>query len=105
MVEDSHAVKSRGRLVTAGSVFTRELRLLKRAILHQAQSALDTTINHFDLGKYVRALDFVSSAYSKAKILKVRLLITAKDYVGDGSGKMINTKKTGIIICIASSRA
>ncbi|KAD5961801.1 hypothetical protein E3N88_13274 [Mikania micrantha] len=57
--------------------------------LHQAQSALDTATNLFDSGDYIKALDFIdkvvlifSPACSQAKILKVKLLLAAKDYSG-----------------------
>ncbi|XVE76199.1 hypothetical protein DITRI_Ditri12bG0154100 [Diplodiscus trichospermus] len=55
--------------------------------LHQAQSALETAFSLFDSGDYTKALEFVdkvvlvfSPACSKAKLLKVKLLLAAKDY-------------------------
>ncbi|WCJ34576.1 hypothetical protein M5689_015876 [Euphorbia peplus] len=55
--------------------------------LHQAQSALDSALSLFDSGDYKKSLDFVekvvlvfSPACSKAKFLKVRLLLATKDY-------------------------
>nr|GEW65645.1 DnaJ protein P58IPK homolog [Tanacetum cinerariifolium] len=57
--------------------------------LHQAQSALDSANSLFDSGDYIKALDFIdkvvlifSPACSQAKILKVKLLLAAKDYAG-----------------------
>uniref|UniRef100_A0A5B6ZET3 J domain-containing protein n=1 Tax=Davidia involucrata TaxID=16924 RepID=A0A5B6ZET3_DAVIN len=55
--------------------------------LFQAQSALDTAINLFDSGDFTKSLEYIdrivlvfSPACSKAKLLKVRLLLAAKDY-------------------------
>ncbi|XP_012082338.1 dnaJ protein P58IPK homolog [Jatropha curcas] len=55
--------------------------------LHQAQSALDTAFTLFDSGDYKKSLEFVdkvvlvfSPACSKAKLLKVRLLLALRDY-------------------------
>ncbi|XWS43601.1 hypothetical protein CRYUN_Cryun16bG0118400 [Craigia yunnanensis] len=55
--------------------------------LHQAQSALETAFSLFDSGDYTKALEYVdkvvlvfSPACSKAKLLKVNLLLAAKDY-------------------------
>ncbi|XP_057805439.1 dnaJ protein P58IPK homolog isoform X2 [Salvia miltiorrhiza] len=55
--------------------------------LHQAQSALDSAIEVFESGDYMKALEYIekvvlvfSPECSKAKLLKVRLLISAKDY-------------------------
>ncbi|KAJ9184276.1 hypothetical protein P3X46_004019 [Hevea brasiliensis] len=55
--------------------------------LLQAQSALDTAFTLFDSGDYAKSLEFVdkvvlvfSPACSKAKLLKVRLLLAVKDY-------------------------
>ncbi|PWA51945.1 P58IPK-like protein [Artemisia annua] len=57
--------------------------------LHQAQSALDSANSLFDSGDYTKALEFIdkvvlifSPACSQAKILKVKLLLAAKDYAG-----------------------
>ncbi|XP_023767837.1 dnaJ protein P58IPK homolog [Lactuca sativa] len=57
--------------------------------MHQAQSALDTANNLYDSGDYTKALDFIdkvvlifSPACSQAKLLKVKLLLAAKDYAG-----------------------
>ncbi|XP_076889243.1 dnaJ protein P58IPK homolog B-like [Bidens hawaiensis] len=63
----------------------RKLRELSQ--LHQAQSALDTASSLFGSGDYLKALDYIdkvvlvfSPACSQAEILKVRLLVAAKDY-------------------------
>ncbi|OAY42660.1 dnaJ protein P58IPK homolog [Manihot esculenta] len=55
--------------------------------LHQAQSALDTAFTLFDSGDYAKSLEYIdkvvlvfSPACSKAKLLKVRLLLAIKDY-------------------------
>ncbi|XVF76468.1 hypothetical protein PTKIN_Ptkin13bG0268700 [Pterospermum kingtungense] len=55
--------------------------------LQQAQSALETAFSLFDTGDYTKALEYVdkvvlvfSPACSKAKLLKVKLLLAAKDY-------------------------
>ncbi|KAI3447599.1 hypothetical protein Pfo_004264 [Paulownia fortunei] len=55
--------------------------------LHQAQNALDSANNLFDSGDFTKALEYIekvvlvfSPACSKAKLLKVRLLIATKDY-------------------------
>uniref|UniRef100_A0A5B6ZD69 J domain-containing protein n=1 Tax=Davidia involucrata TaxID=16924 RepID=A0A5B6ZD69_DAVIN len=57
--------------------------------LLQAQSALDTATNLFDSGNFMKSLDYIdkvvlvfSPACLKAKLLKVRLLLGAKDYSG-----------------------
>ncbi|KAK9724074.1 hypothetical protein RND81_05G046000 [Saponaria officinalis] len=57
--------------------------------LHQAQSALKTASSLFDSGDFKKALEHVdkvvlvfSPACSKAKILKVKLLLASKDYSG-----------------------
>ncbi|KAH9623908.1 hypothetical protein KSS87_017322 [Heliosperma pusillum] len=57
--------------------------------LHQAKSALETASNLFDSGDFKKALEYVdkivlvfSPACSKAKILKVKLLLASKDYSG-----------------------
>lgn len=57
--------------------------------LHQAQSALRTASNLFDSGDFEKALEYIdkvvvvfSPACSKAKVLKVRLLLATKDYSG-----------------------
>ncbi|XP_065856642.1 dnaJ protein P58IPK homolog [Euphorbia lathyris] len=57
--------------------------------LHQAQSALDSAFSLFDSGDYKKSLEYVekvvlvfSPACSKAKFLKVRLLVATKDYSG-----------------------
>ncbi|XP_051152383.1 dnaJ protein P58IPK homolog isoform X2 [Andrographis paniculata] len=55
--------------------------------LHQAKESLDTASNLFDSGDFTKALEHIekvvlvfSPACSKAKLLKVRLLIATKDY-------------------------
>ncbi|KAA8516537.1 hypothetical protein F0562_016957 [Nyssa sinensis] len=55
--------------------------------LLQAQSALDSAINLFDSGDFKKSLEYIdrvvlvfSPACSKAKLLRVRLLLAAKDY-------------------------
>ncbi|KAF2289951.1 hypothetical protein GH714_039276 [Hevea brasiliensis] len=55
--------------------------------LHQAQSALDTAFTLFDSGDYAKSLEYIdkvvlvfSPACTKAKLLKVRLLLAVKDY-------------------------
>ncbi|MBA0551439.1 hypothetical protein Golob_022323 [Gossypium lobatum] len=55
--------------------------------LHQAQSALETAFGLFESKDYTKALDYVdkvvlvfSPACSKAKMLKLKLLLAAKDY-------------------------
>ncbi|KAJ4704874.1 DnaJ protein like [Melia azedarach] len=55
--------------------------------LLQAQSALDTALTLFDSGDYAKPLEYIdkvvlvfSPACSKAKMLKVKLLLEAKDY-------------------------
>ncbi|KAG8504140.1 hypothetical protein CXB51_002486 [Gossypium anomalum] len=55
--------------------------------LHQAQSALETAFSLFESKDYTKALDYVdkvvlvfSPACSKAKMLKLKLLLAAKDY-------------------------
>ncbi|XP_039068081.1 dnaJ protein P58IPK homolog [Hibiscus syriacus] len=55
--------------------------------LHQAQSALETAFSLFDSGDFTKGLEYLdkvvlvfSPACSKAKILKVKLLLAAKDY-------------------------
>ncbi|KAK8483307.1 hypothetical protein V6N13_096997 [Hibiscus sabdariffa] len=55
--------------------------------LHQAQTALETAFSLFDSGDYAKGLEYLdkvvlvfSPACSKAKILKVKLLLAAKDY-------------------------
>ncbi|GKV05657.1 hypothetical protein SLEP1_g17643 [Rubroshorea leprosula] len=57
--------------------------------LHQAESALETAFSLFDSGEYGKALEYIdkvvlvfSPACAKAKLLKVRLLLAAKDYTG-----------------------
>ncbi|KAK2972141.1 hypothetical protein RJ640_007202 [Escallonia rubra] len=57
--------------------------------LYQAQSALKSAINLFDSGDTTKSLDFIdkvvlvfSPACSQAKILKVKLLLAAKDFSG-----------------------
>ncbi|XP_027071442.1 dnaJ protein P58IPK homolog [Coffea arabica] len=57
--------------------------------LSQAQSALNSASNLFDSGDFTKALEYIdkvvlvfSPACSKAKMLKVRLLIATKDYSG-----------------------
>lgn len=57
--------------------------------LHQAQSALRTASNLFDSGDFEKASEYIdkvvlvfSPACSKAKVLKVRLLLATKDYSG-----------------------
>ncbi|GLT76072.1 hypothetical protein SLA2020_477530 [Shorea laevis] len=57
--------------------------------LHQAESALETAFSLFDSGEYGKALEYIdkvvlvfSPACAKAKLLKVRLLLAAKDYIG-----------------------
>ncbi|KAL9677051.1 hypothetical protein QQ045_005278 [Rhodiola kirilowii] len=57
--------------------------------LLQAQSALDSAMKLHASGKYTKALEYVdkvvlvfSPACAKAKILKVKLLLAAKDYSG-----------------------
>ncbi|EXC16235.1 DnaJ homolog subfamily C member 3 homolog [Morus notabilis] len=59
------------------------------AQLHQAQSALDTALTLFESGDFTKSLEYISKvvlvfspACSKAKLLKVRLLIATKDYSG-----------------------
>ncbi|CAL5387947.1 unnamed protein product [Camellia sinensis] len=47
--------------------------------LLQAQSALETAMNLYDSGNYTKSLDYVVKI---AKLLKVKLLLTAKDYSG-----------------------
>ncbi|KAI3474658.1 hypothetical protein Pfo_029843 [Paulownia fortunei] len=54
---------------------------------YQAQNALNSAKNLFDSGDFTKALEYIdkvvlvfSPACSKAKLLKVRLLIAAKDY-------------------------
>ncbi|XP_041023129.1 dnaJ protein P58IPK homolog [Juglans microcarpa x Juglans regia] len=55
--------------------------------LHQAQSALDTARVLFDSGGFTKSLEYIdkvvlvfSPACSKAKLLKVKLLLAEKDY-------------------------
>ncbi|KAJ9694485.1 hypothetical protein PVL29_010125 [Vitis rotundifolia] len=55
--------------------------------LSQSQSALDTASNLFETGGFTKALDYIdkvvlvfSPACAKAKLLKVKLLLAAKDY-------------------------
>ncbi|XP_062117158.1 dnaJ protein P58IPK homolog [Humulus lupulus] len=55
--------------------------------LHQAQSALATAFSFFESGDILKSLEYVdkvvlvfSPACSKAKLLKVKLLISSKDY-------------------------
>lgn len=55
--------------------------------LSQSQSALDTASNLFGTGGFTKALDYIdkvvlvfSPACAKAKLLKVKLLLAAKDY-------------------------
>ncbi|PON69272.1 N-terminal acetyltransferase A, auxiliary subunit [Parasponia andersonii] len=57
--------------------------------LHQAQSALATALSLFESSDYAKSLEYVdkvvlvfSPACSKAKLLKVRLLIATEDYSG-----------------------
>ncbi|KAK3033704.1 hypothetical protein RJ639_034479 [Escallonia herrerae] len=57
--------------------------------LYQAQSALNSAINLFNSGDTTKSLDFIdkvvlvfSPACSQAKILKVKLLLAAKDFSG-----------------------
>lgn len=57
--------------------------------LHQSQDALNTATDLFDSGDFSKSLDYVdkvvlvfSPACSKAKLLKVKLLLAAKDYSG-----------------------
>ncbi|CAK9164812.1 unnamed protein product [Ilex paraguariensis] len=57
--------------------------------LLQAQSALDSAINLFDSGDLTKPLEYIdkvvlvfSPACSKAKLLKVKLILAAKDYSG-----------------------
>lgn len=57
--------------------------------LHQARNALQTASSLFDSGDFEKALEYVgkvvlvfSPACSKAKILKVKLLLATKDYSG-----------------------
>lgn len=55
--------------------------------LYQAKSALETSTSLFDSGDYTKSLEFIdkvvlvfSPACSKAKMLKVNLLLASKDY-------------------------
>ncbi|KAL6585387.1 DnaJ subfamily C member 3 [Orobanche minor] len=55
--------------------------------LHQAQKALDSAESLFDSGDFTKALEYIekvalvfSPACSRAKLLKVRLLVAIKDY-------------------------
>lgn len=57
--------------------------------MHQARSALDSALTLFESGDFSKALEYISKvvlvfspACSKAKLLKVRLLIATKDYSG-----------------------
>ncbi|PHT71873.1 DnaJ protein P58IPK -like protein [Capsicum annuum] len=57
--------------------------------MHQAKSALDSATNLLDTGDIKRALEYIdkvvlvfSPACSKAKLLKVKLLLADKDYSG-----------------------
>ncbi|KAL2933180.1 DnaJ protein P58IPK-like protein [Bienertia sinuspersici] len=57
--------------------------------LHQARSALETASSLYDSGDVKKALEYVdkvvlvfSPACSKAKLLKVKLLLSSKDYSG-----------------------
>ncbi|OWM69728.1 hypothetical protein CDL15_Pgr025577 [Punica granatum] len=57
--------------------------------LLQAQSALDSAVSLFDSGDFTKSLEYVDKvvlvfcpACSKAKFLKVKLLLAAKDYSG-----------------------
>ncbi|XP_057984145.1 dnaJ protein P58IPK homolog [Malania oleifera] len=55
--------------------------------LLQARSALETALNLFDSGDFTKSLDYIdkvvlvfSSSCAKAKLLKVKLLLAARDY-------------------------
>ncbi|KAK9290193.1 hypothetical protein L1049_008359 [Liquidambar formosana] len=57
--------------------------------LFQAQSALDTALSLYDSGDFTKSLDYIdkvvlvfSPACTKAKFLKVKLMLATKDYSG-----------------------
>ncbi|KAI3512109.1 hypothetical protein L1887_19306 [Cichorium endivia] len=82
--------------------------------LHQAQSGLDTANNLFEHGDHTKALDFIdkvvlvfSPACSQAKLLKVKLLLAAKDYSGviSESGYMLKEDEDNLEALLLRGRA
>lgn len=82
--------------------------------LLQAQSAMDSAINHFDSGDFTKALEFVDKvvlvfcpACLKAKLLKVKLLLATKDYSGAiaETGYMLKEEENNLDALLLRGRA
>ncbi|KAL5546184.1 hypothetical protein UlMin_005871 [Ulmus minor] len=82
--------------------------------LHQAQSALDSALTLFESAQYAKSLEFVekvvlvfSPACSKAKILKVKLLIATGDYSGaiSESGYILKENEDNLEALLLRGRA
>ncbi|GAV64694.1 DnaJ domain-containing protein/BTAD domain-containing protein/TPR_11 domain-containing protein [Cephalotus follicularis] len=82
--------------------------------LLQAQSALDTAFTLFDSGDYSKPLEYVnkvvlvfSPACLKAKLLKVKLLLAAKDYSGaiSETGNVLKTDEDNLEALLLRGRA
>ncbi|XP_059646894.1 dnaJ protein P58IPK homolog [Cornus florida] len=82
--------------------------------LFQAQSALDTAANLFDSGDFTKSLDYIdkvvlvfSPACSKAKLLKFKLLLAAKDYsaVISETGFMLKEDENNLEALLLRGRA
>ncbi|KAF8397666.1 hypothetical protein HHK36_016587 [Tetracentron sinense] len=82
--------------------------------LLQAQSALDTALTLFDSGDFAKSLDYIdkvvlvfSPACSKAKLLKVKLLLAAEDYSGaiSESGYILKEDENNLEALLLRGRA
>ncbi|KAJ8753986.1 hypothetical protein K2173_001884 [Erythroxylum novogranatense] len=82
--------------------------------LLQAQSALESALNLFDSGDFSKSLEFVdkvvlvfSPACSKAKLLKVKLLLATKDYsaVISESGYILKEDENNLDALLLRGRA
>lgn len=82
--------------------------------LLQAKSAMDSAINLFDSGDFTKALEFLDkvvlvfcSACSKAKLLKVKLLLALKDYSGAiaETGYMLKEEENNLDALLLRGRA
>ncbi|EPS57539.1 hypothetical protein M569_17278, partial [Genlisea aurea] len=80
----------------------------------QAQTAFDSATNLFDSGEYARALEFVekivlvfSPACTKAKLLKVKLLIASKEYASaiSETGYMLKEDEDNLDALLLRGRA
>lgn len=82
--------------------------------LTQAQSALETALSHFATGNFSKSLEYVdkivlvfSPSCSKARLLKVRLLIAEKDYSGaiSESGYLLKEDENNLEVLLLRGRA